>query len=61
MMVISSLLSVVFTTAGLYLSYRFNWTSGAAIIMVAAAGFFLSLAISAIRSRLKPGSARQAS
>lgn len=40
---ISGLLSGGFTVAGLYLSYRFNLTSGATIILLAAAGFFVSL------------------
>lgn len=43
MMVLSVLLSVICTTLGLWLSYTFNLTSGATIIMVAAALFFISL------------------
>jgi len=43
MMVFSALLSCLFTSTGLLLSYFLNVTSGAAIIMVAAAGFFVSL------------------
>jgi zinc transport system permease protein len=43
MMVGSSLLGVVFTVSGLWLSYTFNLTSGASIIMVAGTVFFLSL------------------
>ena len=39
-------LSALFTLAGLWLAYRFDLTSGAAIILVAAAGFFLSLGLS---------------
>jgi zinc transport system permease protein len=42
MMVLSSILSGLFTLAGLWLSYLFNLTSGATIILVAAAGFFMS-------------------
>jgi len=45
MMALSALLSAVFCTAGLWLAYALNLTSGASIIMVAAAGFFLSLAM----------------
>ena len=45
MMVYSSALSIVFTVTGLYLAYRFNLTSGAAIILVAGAGFLISLLI----------------
>jgi zinc transport system permease protein len=41
MMLWSSLLNVVFAVGGLWLSYAFNLTSGAAIILVAASGFFL--------------------
>jgi zinc transport system permease protein len=41
MMLISSLLNVVFVVGGLWLSYAFNLTSGAAIILVAASGFFM--------------------
>lgn len=43
MMVLSSILSIIFTVAGLYLAFRFNLTSGAAIILVAGAGFLISL------------------
>ena len=50
MMVLSSILSCLFTIAGLWLSYLFNLTSGATIILVAAAGFFTS----ALWEHLKP-------
>jgi len=40
MMALSSILSGLFTVTGLWLSYLFNLTSGATIILVAAAGFF---------------------
>ena len=43
MMVLSSILSGLFTITGLWLSYLFNLTSGATIILVAAAGFFTSI------------------
>ena len=43
MMVVSSLLSIVFTVAGFWLSYALNLTAGATIILVAAAGFFLGI------------------
>jgi zinc transport system permease protein len=49
MMVISSVLSCLFTLTGLWLSYLLNLTSGATIILVAAAGFLLS----AVWGRLK--------
>ena len=43
MMILSSVLGILFTLAGLYLSYVFNLTSGATIIMVAGTGFLLSM------------------
>ncbi|HOG16426.1 MAG: Manganese transport system membrane protein MntB [Syntrophaceae bacterium PtaU1.Bin231] len=43
MMIASSLLSCLFTVVGFWLSYAMNLTSGATIILVAAAGFFLSI------------------
>ncbi len=43
MMVGSSLLGALFTVTGLWLSYRYDLTSGAAIIMVAGIAFLLSL------------------
>ena len=45
MMLISVLLGALFSLSGLYFSYVFNLTSGASIIMVAAAGFFISTAV----------------
>lgn len=42
MMVVSSVLSALFTLIGLGLSYHLNLTSGATIILVAAAGFFIA-------------------
>jgi zinc transport system permease protein len=41
MMLASSLLGAVFTVSGLWLAYFFNLTSGASIILVAGAVFFL--------------------
>ena len=52
MMVMSSLLGIFFTICGLYLSYRFNLTSGAAIIMVAGLAFFVSCASGMIKKRV---------
>jgi zinc transport system permease protein len=43
MMVMASLLSCLFTVSGLWLSYLLNLTSGATIILVAAAGFFAAI------------------
>jgi len=51
MMVLSSILSAVFTVGGLWFSYEFNLTSGATIILVAGVGFLLSLGV----ERLLPG------
>jgi zinc transport system permease protein len=45
MMVGSSILGVFFTIAGLWLSYRYNLTSGASIIMVAGVVFLISVLI----------------
>jgi zinc transport system permease protein len=50
MMVVASLLSCLFTVSGLWLSYLFNLTSGATIILVAAVGFFAA----ALWGRFKP-------
>jgi len=51
MMVIATLLNIFFTTAGLWLSYALNLTSGATIIMVGAACFFVSLVVERLRSK----------
>ena len=45
MMVGSSLLGMVFTVSGLWLSYVFNLTSGACIILVSGVAFFLFLLV----------------
>lgn len=45
MMILSCFLGMFFTTGGLWLSYTFDMTSGAAIIFLAGIIFFLSLAI----------------
>ena len=45
MMLLSSLLSALFTVTGLWLSYALNLTSGATIILVAGVGFLLSFGI----------------
>jgi len=45
MMIGSSLLGSVFTMLGLWISYRFDLTSGASIILVAGMAFFLNLLI----------------
>lgn len=43
MMILSSILGISFTLIGLTLSYHFNLTSGATIILVAGIGFLLSM------------------
>lgn len=58
MMVGASVLGGLFTLAGLWLSYCFNLSSGASIILVAGSAFFLSLAIERVavrRGRLQRG------
>lgn len=45
MMICAVLLGILFTTSGLWLSYQFNLTAGAAIIAVATVAFFVSYAI----------------
>jgi zinc transport system permease protein len=56
MMIISALLSALFTLTGLFLSYQLNLTSGATIIMVAAAGFFVSLPLEHLIPRYRSSS-----
>ena len=53
MMVLSSVLGMFFTMAGLWFSYRYNLTSGATIIMVAGLAFFASMGIDSIRGSFK--------
>jgi zinc transport system permease protein len=48
MMIFSSLLGVLFNVTGLWLSYTYNLTSGASIILVAGAGFLISFIIDRI-------------
>lgn len=43
MMLLSSVLGIIFTTLGLGISYFFNLTSGATIIMVAGSAYLISL------------------
>lgn len=52
MMIISVVLNLFFTTTGLWLSYFFNLTSGASIIMVAGICFFISLGVELIKPKL---------
>jgi len=53
MMALSTVLSMIFTVSGLMLSFRFNLSSGATIIMVATTALFIGLAAGAIRKRLR--------
>lgn len=55
MMVLSTALAVIFNISGLWLAYTFNLTSGAAIILVAAAGFFLSTGLDALLKKHRAG------
>jgi zinc transport system permease protein len=54
MMVVSSILSCVFTLTGLWLSFLLDLTSGATIILVAAGGFALSGLIGRLRVMGRP-------
>ncbi len=49
MMILSSLLSAIFTVIGLWFSYLFDLTSGASIIAVAGIVFLISLGIERLR------------
>ena len=49
MMVLSSILGICFTLSGLWLSYTFDLTSGATIILVAGVGFFISQVLDFIK------------
>ena len=51
MMVLASVLGMVFTTTGLWLSYRFNLTSGATIILVSGAVYLLTTTVKSLYSR----------
>jgi zinc transport system permease protein len=53
MMILSSLLGMFFTITGLWLSYSYNLTSGATIIMVAGLAFFVSLGIDFLGGPIK--------
>ncbi|NLD37640.1 MAG: metal ABC transporter permease [Desulfatiglans sp.] len=53
MMVVSSLLGAVFTVIGLMISYRYDLTSGASIIMVSAIAFIFSLILDRVKYILR--------
>jgi zinc transport system permease protein len=48
---LATVLGMVFTTIGLGLSYRFNLTSGATIILVAGAIYLVSITLQPLLSR----------
>jgi zinc transport system permease protein len=54
MMVLASILGVLFTTTGLWLSYFLNLTSGATIILVSGMAYLLSLAMRSLMRRAQP-------
>ena len=45
MMLLATLFAMIFNLTGLWLAYTFDLTSGATIILVATAGFFISMAV----------------
>jgi zinc transport system permease protein len=57
MMVLASILGVLFTTTGLWLSYFLNLTSGATIILVSGFAYLLSLVVKPLMSRIHAESA----
>ncbi|MEW6227851.1 MAG: metal ABC transporter permease [Bacillota bacterium] len=54
MMFLSGLLGVVFTTLGLWLSYAFDLTPGATIVIVAGVAFLLSVSCKGVARRRLP-------
>jgi zinc transport system permease protein len=55
MMILSSMLSAVFTVTGLWISYELNLTSGASIILVAGVGFVVSAGFKRLLPKLSAG------
>ena len=53
MMVLASILGIIFTTVGLWLSYWLNLTSGATIILVAGATYLLSITVQLLLRRTR--------
>jgi zinc transport system permease protein len=53
MMMVSSILGIIFTIVGLWLSYFFNLTSGATIILVSGTTYLGTLVFKACSKRLK--------
>jgi zinc transport system permease protein len=56
-MLVSSLLGMVFTITGVFLSYYFNLTSGATIILVAGVCYFAALLVKRVTVRPRPAAA----
>ncbi len=54
MMIMSTLLAVLFNISGLWLAYTYDLTSGATIILVAAAAFFFSMIIDLFLKKTRP-------
>ena len=55
MMALSSLLGICFTFLGLWVSYKYNFTSGATIILIAGAAFFIFQAARNIKTDTSGG------
>ncbi|MBN1976273.1 MAG: metal ABC transporter permease [Anaerolineae bacterium] len=55
MMMLASILGILFTTVGLWLSYAWDLTSGATIILVSGAAYLLSLAVKSLVRRQQAG------
>ena len=51
MMAVACLLGVMFTTSGLFISYQFNLTSGATIILIAGLLYLLALVFRHAKSK----------
>lgn len=51
MMGLSTLLSIIFTTGGLYLSYMFDLPSGATIILLSSVGFIIGTVVNHIKKK----------
>jgi len=54
MMLVASLLGMLFTTIGLWLSYTLNLTSGATIILVSGAAYLLTMLVKPLLYRRSP-------
>jgi zinc transport system permease protein len=61
MMVLASILGMIFTTIGLWLSYFLNLTSGATIILVAGIAYLLSVAVQPLLRRAQGQAGEMAS